>query len=152
MDKPKDGKLTFIKVARVMTYLVYAYAMFATVFLVLGFFLLLLGASTSSSFVQFVYHISARFLEPFRGIFPGQQISDRSYFSAAGLFAIIIYGIAAMAIHAFINYLTAKMYQHQAELEEYQARKVAAQHQQVQRSAPQSQPRPQRTTAQRQRV
>ncbi len=131
MDKPSDGKLTFIKIARVMTYLVYAYAMIATVFLVLGFFLLLFGASTSSSFVQFVYHIAARFLEPFRGIFPGQQISDRSYFSAAGLFAIIMYGIAAMALHAFINYLTYKMQMHQAVLSEYQSRHAAAQKQTV---------------------
>lgn len=150
MDKPKDGKLAFIKVARVMTYLVYAYAIIATVFLVLGFFLLLLGASTDSSFVRFVYHISAKFLEPFRGIFPGQQISDRSYFSAAGLFAIIIYGLGAMAIHAFINYLTYKMQMHQAELEEYRARKTDARHQQAQRQTSQS--RPPKTPVNRQRI
>lgn len=141
MDKPKDGKLTFIKVARVLTYLVYAYAIIATVFLVLGFFLLLLGASTSSSFVQFVYHIAARFLEPFRGIFPGHQLSDRSYFSAAGLFAIIIYGLAAMAIHAFINYLTYKEVKHQTELQELQTQRTSAVRRQTERPDPQPAPK-----------
>ncbi len=130
MDKPKDGKLTFIKVARMITYLAYAYAIIATVFLVLGFVLLLFGANSSTGFVSFVYNIAAQFLKPFREIFPGQSIGNRSYFSAAGLFAIIMYGIAAAAIHSLISYLTVKEAQHQEELEEIQARRrVAAQNQ-----------------------
>lgn len=115
-----------------MTYLVYAYVIIATVFLVLGFFLLLLGANPATDFVSFVYRIAAHFLEPFRGIFPSHQLSDSSYFSSAGLFAIIIYGIGAMAIHAFINYLTYKMQKHQLELEEYQERHEAAEQQRAQ--------------------
>lgn len=126
MEKPTDSKLTFIKVARAITYLAYAYAIIATVFLVLGFVLLLFGASTASGFVNFVYNIAAQFLKPFREIFPGQQIGSSSYFSAAGLFAIIMYGIGAAVIHSLISYLTLKEAQHQEELEEVQARRRAA--------------------------
>lgn len=120
MEKPSDGKLGFIKFARVLTYLVYAYAIIATVFLLFGFFLLLFGANQNTPFVNFVYNISAHFLKPFRGIFPGQTVSDTGYFDSAALFAIIFYGIFAMAIHSLIQYITLKMVKHQRELIEIQ--------------------------------
>lgn len=121
MEKPSDGKLMFIKFAKVLTYLVYAYAIIAIVFLVLGFVLLLFGANASTPFVKFVYNIAAEFLQPFRDIFPGKPISDRGYFSAAGLFAIIIYSVAAMAIHSLITFITLKQSKHVKELEELQS-------------------------------
>ncbi len=116
MKKPSDGKLNFIKFARILTYLVYAYLIIAVVFLLLGFLLLLFGANPNASFAHFVYNIASEFLQPFRDIFPIHQISDRSYFSAAGLFAIIVYGIAAIAIHSLITYITLKQTKHQTEL------------------------------------
>lgn len=120
MDKPSDSKLNFIKVARALTYLVYAYALIAIFFLCLGFILLLFGANTDSSFVTFVYDIAAKFLEPFRGIFPLHQITDRSYFSASGLFAIIMYTLFAVAVHSLISYITVKQVKHETELAELQ--------------------------------
>ncbi len=147
MEKPTDGKSSFIKAARILTYLIYGFVMFAIVFLVLGFVLLLFGASTSSSFVTFVYNIAAEFLAPFRGIFPPHQINDRSYFSTAGLFAIIMYGIFAMALHSLIDYITVKQVQHQNQLieaKEYQeeqaekakAEKLAAEQAAARKSQP----------------
>ncbi len=111
-----NGKLSFIKVARVLTYLVYAYVIIAIVFLVLGFLMLLLGANQSASFTRFVYHIAAEFLQPFRGIFPTRQITDTSYFSAAGLFAIVVYGFFAAAVHALITWLSAKQLEQENKL------------------------------------
>ncbi len=125
MDKPSDGTLTFIKIAKVLTYLVYAYALIAAAFLLLGFVLLLFGANSNAGFVRFVYDIAGQFLKPFREIFPGQKIGDRGYFSAAGLFAIIMYGIAAALLHSLITYVTMKQTQHEVELAELQARKAA---------------------------
>lgn len=136
MEKPTDSKLTFIKFARVLTYLVYAYAIIATVFLIFGFFFMLFGANSHTPFVNFVYNISAQFLKPFRDIFPGQQISDTSYFDAAALFAIIFYGIFAMAIHSLITYITVKQVRHQKELieiENYNRAKAQRQAAQVKR-------------------
>ena len=126
MEKPSDSKLMFIKVARVLTYLVYAYAIIAIVFLIIGFVLLLFGANDQTPFVKFVYNIASEFLQPFRDIFPGKPISDKGYFSAAGLFAIIMYSVAAMAIHSLITYITLKQTKHVKELEEIQNQKYAA--------------------------
>ncbi|MEK7594573.1 MAG: hypothetical protein AAB436_02980 [Patescibacteria group bacterium] len=118
--KPTDGTISFIKVARALTYLVYFFAVTAIVFLSLGFVLLLFGANTSVPFVRFVYHIAAEFLAPFRGIFPPHQISDTSYFSSAGLFAIVMYSFFAAAVHSLINYITLKEVTHEKELIEAQ--------------------------------
>jgi uncharacterized protein YggT (Ycf19 family) len=115
-QQPTDGILSFIKVARALTYLVYAFAVIAIVFLVLGFVLLLFGANTDTAFVRFVYHIAAEFLQPFRGIFPPKQITDTSYFSASGLFAILMYSFFAAAVHSLINYITLKEVQHENQL------------------------------------
>ena len=58
------------------------------------------------------------FLAPFRGIFPVRQISDTGYFSASALFAILMYLMLALGMHALINYLTMKMVKYQNDLEE----------------------------------
>lgn len=116
MAQPNEGALSFIKVARGLTYLVYAYVVLAIVFLILGFLMLLLGASTEASFTRFVYHIAAEFLQPFRGIFPTKEITETSYFSAAGLFAIVMYSFFAAAVHALISWLTAKQMNYENEL------------------------------------
>lgn len=119
-QKPTDGTLSFIKVARVLTYLVYFFSVTAIVFLSIGFVLLLFGANTDTAFVRFVYHIAAEFLQPFRGIFPPKQITDTSYFSASGLFAIVMYSFFAAAIHGLINWITLKEVEHENQLLEAQ--------------------------------
>ncbi|MEK7599867.1 MAG: hypothetical protein AAB462_02440 [Patescibacteria group bacterium] len=120
--KPTDGALSFIKVARALTYLVYFFAVTAIVFLVIGFILLLFGANTTVPFVEFVYRIAAEFLQPFRGIFPPHKLGETSYFSSAGLFAIVMYSFFAAALHGLINYITLKEVTHEAELIEAQKR------------------------------
>lgn len=115
--KPSDTKLLFIKTARVLTYIVYAYALTAVAFLSVGFILLLFGANQDVGFTQFVYKVAAEFLQPFRGIFPAHSVSETGYFSTSALFAIIIYMLIALGIHALIAYITAKMLKHQNELE-----------------------------------
>lgn len=120
INKPSDGKLSFIKVTRALIYLVYFFAVTAIVFLVLGFFLLLFGANSDTAFVRFVYNIAIEFLQPFRGIFPPKQITETSYFSASALFAIIMYSFFAAALHGLISYITLKQANHENELIEAQ--------------------------------
>lgn len=117
MDKPTDSKLIFIKFTRGVSYFVYGFAIVAAVFLGFGFFLLLFGANQSTPFVQFIYKVAAEFLQPFRGIFPLHPVGETGYFSAAALFAIMVYLILAAAVNALISYLTAKMVRHENELE-----------------------------------
>lgn len=112
-----DTKLLFIKTARILTYLVYAYMLTAVIFLSVGFVLLLFGANTDVGFTDFIYKVAAEFLQPFRGIFPAHQVSETGYFSTSALFAIVIYMLLALSLHALINYVTAKMLKHQDELE-----------------------------------
>ena len=114
--------LVFIKGSRVLTYIVYSYALIASAFLSLGFFLLLFSANASTPFVEFVYNTAAFFLTPFRGIFPLKPVSETGYFSPSALFAIIMYLLLALGMHALINYITMKMVRYQIELEKEQAR------------------------------
>lgn len=117
-NKPSDTTLVFIKISRVVTYIVYAFAIIANVFLLLAFVMQLFGANYSTPFVQFVYKVAYEFLKPFRGIFPGHQVSDTSYFNSSALFAIVMYFLFAMALHGLISWITAKMVQHEQELQE----------------------------------
>ena len=117
-QKPSDTQLIFTKVARVLTYMVYAYALIAVTFLILGFIMLLFGANPDAGFSKFVYAIASEFMQPFRGIFPLHQVSETGYFSASALFAIVIYFLAAMALHALIAFITGKIIKHETELEE----------------------------------
>ncbi len=112
-----DTVLLFSKMARVVTYIIYSFTVIASVFLSLGFVLLLFGANPEVPFTEFVYKVAAEFLQPFRGIFPPKQISETGYFSASALFAIVIYFLVAMSLHALIVYITSKIVEHETALE-----------------------------------
>lgn len=116
-QKPTDAKLVFIKFSRGISYFVYAYSLVASVFLAFGFFLLLFSANASTPFVEFIYKVAGEFLQPFRGIFPAHPVGETGYFSAAALFAIMVYLILGAAVNALISYLAAKMVAHENELE-----------------------------------
>lgn len=116
-NKPSDSTLVIIKASRVLTYLVYAYTVVAMLFLGLMFILQVFSANYATPFVKFVYEVGHDFLKPFRGIFPGQTVGETGYFNSSALFAILIYGLFAIAFHALISYLTAKMVTHQQELD-----------------------------------
>jgi uncharacterized protein YggT (Ycf19 family) len=116
--KPSDGKLHFIKAARVLTYIGYGYALVASAFLGFGFFLLLFGASTDAAFTEFIYKVAAEFLQPFRGIFPSHPVGETGYFNASAIFAIMVYLFLAMLLHALLTYVTTVQVRHQRELED----------------------------------
>ena len=76
------------------------------ILLVFRFVLRLLGAGTGSSFVNFIYNLSAAFIWPFQGIFsstvaPGAETV--SVFEPATLIAIIVYAIVAWGIVKLIS-------------------------------------------------
>jgi uncharacterized protein YggT (Ycf19 family) len=119
-QQPTDSKLLFIKTARVLSYIVYAFMVVAVVFLSLGFVLLLFGANPDVGFTEFVYKVANEFLQPFRGIFPSHSVGETGYFSTSALFAIIIYMLVALGINSLISYITAKMVKHERELDALQ--------------------------------
>lgn len=94
--------------AKALVIVVYVVVVITFAILTLGFFLHLAGASPEASFVDWVYRTTERAMQPFRGMFPVQDIDDRSVFDASLLFAAALYGFVAIGLHAVVVYLTAK--------------------------------------------
>ncbi|MDQ6691747.1 MAG: YggT family protein [Candidatus Dormibacteraeota bacterium] len=76
------------------------------VLLIIRFVLKLLGASTSSGFVTFMYNITAPLVAPFQGIF-GTPAANGSVLEPATLVAIVVYSLIGWGIVALIRLLTA---------------------------------------------
>jgi uncharacterized protein YggT (Ycf19 family) len=96
-------------IARALTYLVYAFVIVALVMLLLGFFLLLFGANPDAPFAEWLYRGLRRVMAPFRGLFEPVQLDGRSVLDVSILFAMIVYGIVALGLHAVIDWLTARI-------------------------------------------
>lgn len=100
---------------RLISYVVYFYIMAVEAILFLGFLLLLLGANSSSSFVEWVYRSLDRAMKPFRGIFTpielgtvsGSEVS--SIFSTSIVFAMIVYAIIGLVVYSFIGWLAQRL-------------------------------------------
>ena len=100
---------TFLKLSRVVVWLVYAWVLVNTLLLLLAFLLRLFGASTDASFTQWVYRSSEAAMRPFRGIFPSREFGENSVLDTSLLFAIVVYSIVAVCVHAFLHWLGLKL-------------------------------------------
>jgi uncharacterized protein YggT (Ycf19 family) len=98
--------VTVARLARALKYLVYAFVLVALVMLLLGFFLLLFGANPDAPFAEWVYRGLTRVMAPFRGLFEPVQLDGRSVLDVSILFAMIVYGVAALLLRALIEWLT----------------------------------------------
>lgn len=102
--------------ARFIGYVIYIYVIIVEIILLLGFLLLLFGANTSASFVAWVYRNLDRAMEPFRGIFTPIELGTtggnevQSVFDTSIVFAMIVYAIVAIAVHAFIHWVTVRLH------------------------------------------
>ena len=107
--------------SRALSYLVYVYLLAVEIILFLGFFLLLFGANPNAGFTEWVYRSLDRAMEPFRGIFTPIELGTTggndipSVFETSILFAMIIYGIVAIVVHAGIMWLTGRLNRLEAE-------------------------------------
>src|SRR3954454_13591937 len=106
-----NGKagLSIVRVARILTYLVYGFTIVALVILVLGFFLLLFGANPDAPFAEWAYRSLARVMAPFRGIFEPVSLNGDSVLDTSVLFAMIVYGMVALMLQALIDCLTQRL-------------------------------------------
>ncbi|MFI5283803.1 MAG: YggT family protein [Candidatus Dormibacterales bacterium] len=66
----------------------------------------LLGASSQSAFVNFIYSVSGPLVAPFRGIF-GNSGSGTNSFETASLVAIVVYAVIGWGLVALIRIVTA---------------------------------------------
>jgi hypothetical protein len=113
-------------VARAITYLIYFFVIVAEIILVIGFFLLLFGANPTAGFTQWAYRNLDRVMAPFRGIFAPIELGTTSadvdaVFDTSVLFAMIVYGIVALALSALTRWLSQRLrYLYAAEQRELQ--------------------------------
>jgi hypothetical protein len=132
-DENADTKRHLLWIARAVGYLVYAYVIVVEIILAFGFFLLLFGANPTSSFVEWMYRNLDRVMDPFRGIFTPIELGTpgdaevASVFETSVLFAMIVYGLLAIAVNALITFLTHRMALLQREDYEYRRRRAAEQ-------------------------
>lgn len=103
------------RIARALTYLVYGFVIVALVILLLGFILQLLGANPDAPFAEWLYRSLRRVMAPFRGLFEPVALDGRSVFDVSILFAMLVYGIVGLALHALIEWLTRRIVAMQVE-------------------------------------
>jgi uncharacterized protein YggT (Ycf19 family) len=66
----------------------------------------LLGASSQSAFVSFIYQVSSPLVAPFKGIF-GNAGSSSNSFETASLVAIVVYAVLGWGLVMLIRIITA---------------------------------------------
>jgi uncharacterized protein YggT (Ycf19 family) len=106
----RSPMIGLVALARGLTYLIYAFVIVALVVLALGFCLLLLGANPDAAFAEWVYRALDRVMAPFRGLFESVVINGQSVLDVSVLFAMIMYGIVALALGALIEWLSQRLY------------------------------------------
>jgi hypothetical protein len=85
--------------------------MLLEVVLLIGFVFLLIGIEPSSWFVDLVYRTVDRTMQPFRGLFTAVEFGTgsteevRPTIESSIVFAMIVYGIIALAAHDFAEWL-----------------------------------------------
>ena len=117
-------------ISRAVGYLVYAYLLVVEVILLLGFFLLLFGANADAEFTQWAYRNLDRVMQPFRGIFTPIHLGTTNgdvaaVFDTSVLFAMIVYGILALAFSALISWLNGRLRYLESAEAEVEARAAA---------------------------
>jgi uncharacterized protein YggT (Ycf19 family) len=102
---PDETKLWVLRVAKGVVFFIYVVVAFALVLLAMAFALRAFGANPEAGFAEWVYRQSDRLMEPFRGIFPTKQVNDTSVLDFSLLFAMVVYSILALLLHALVSWL-----------------------------------------------
>ena len=108
-ERPAHKGTTAFRISRVLILFVYAFAVACTIILAMAFFLELFNASATAPFVRWVSRATTRIMQPFRGIFPAVEGEGGSVFDPALLFAIFMYWLLAMGMHAVVSWLDRKI-------------------------------------------
>jgi uncharacterized protein YggT (Ycf19 family) len=107
MDRTTStAPIAVARIARALTFLVYAFVIVALIILLLGFILQLFGANPHAPFAQWLYRGLRRVMAPFRGLFEPVELDGRSVLDVSILFAMLVYGIVGLALHALIERLS----------------------------------------------
>lgn len=105
----------YLRLSKVIAYIMYVWVIIGVVSLTLRVLLLLLSANASAGFVDFIYRLSADYLGPFRGIFPSRTVGESGYLDVAALFAIVVYLFVLWGFASLVHYVQFKIDQSQHE-------------------------------------
>ena len=109
MSHAGTERSTGYRIARVLVLFIYGFAIVCTVILAMAFFLELFNANEATPFVRWVMRATDRIMQPFRGIFPAVEGESGSLFDPALLFAIFMYWLLALGMHALIAWMDRKI-------------------------------------------
>jgi uncharacterized protein YggT (Ycf19 family) len=98
-----------LRVARILIVGVYVFATAATILLAMTFFLELFNANEATPFVAWVLRAADRVMQPFRGIFPTAEGEHGSLFDPSLLFAMFMYWLLALGMHALVGWIEGKI-------------------------------------------
>ena len=93
------------RIGRALILFVYGFAIVCIVILAIAFFLQLFNANQTAPFVDWTYRAARRIMQPFRGIFPPLEGEQGSVFDVSMLFALFMYGLLALGLHALIAWI-----------------------------------------------
>lgn len=93
-------------VTRLVTGLINLFLGLVEIFLALRVILRFFAANPDASFVRWVYNSSDVLLQPFRGVFPTTVVGDNHVVDFSAIFAMVVYGLVALAFAALANRLT----------------------------------------------
>ena len=105
----RETKRWILWVGKLVTLVVYLVFLAYAIIVGIAFVLQLLGANPTADFADWIYRAAESITQPFRGIFPTTQVTDRSFFNASWLFALIVYLILAVILHGIIDWLTRRI-------------------------------------------
>jgi Na+-translocating ferredoxin:NAD+ oxidoreductase RnfA subunit len=100
----RDARVTVGTISKILLWIVYVWVVINLMLLFLAFWLRLFGANPQADFTQWVYRSVSRSMAPFRGIFEPIVLSDQSVLDTSLLFAMIVYGLAALFLRAGIDW------------------------------------------------
>src|SRR3954471_13351539 len=110
MSGAEGAKSGVLRIARALVWLVYAVVVAYAIILGTAFVLRLLGASPTAEFVDWIYRATAKIMQPFRGMFPPDQVTGTSVFDASLLFALIVYSFVALFLQALVDWMSTRIY------------------------------------------
>ena len=105
------GPRPVLRLARWIAMAIYLYVVLIEIILAIGFVMLLFGVEPASWFADWIYRSVDRTMQPFRGIFSAIEFGTGSTdevkpaIESAIPFAMIVYGIIALAAHDLVEWL-----------------------------------------------
>lgn len=104
-----SGERPVRRIARVVTWVIYVYVVIVEVVLLIGFVCLLVGVEPSNWLAEWIYRSVDRAMGPYRGVFDSIEYGENgevdSVVESSIPFAMMVYGIIALAAHDLLEWL-----------------------------------------------